>query len=304
MRVGVIVNPAARAGSARSVAPRVAGLLRDAGATVNVVSPADAEGTAEAVRRLAALSPDAIMLAGGDGTAGLALAELRGGNVPLGLIPTGTGNDLARTVGLHELDAEAAAAAVLRGRPRSLDLARATDAEGRQAFFTTVLACGFDSRVNDRANRMRWPRGPLRYSVAILIEFLALRTVPFDIHLTRPDGTVHHVREDLLVAAVGNTRSYGGGIPICPHATPDDGLLDVTLVRSAGRLRLLALLRKVYAGSHVGEPEVSTYRVRSVTLRAPGVTGYADGEPMGLLPLRIDVQPAAVSVFSAAEPLR
>ena len=112
------------------------------------------------------------------------------------------------------------------------------------------------------------------------------------------DGTPERIVGDLVMGTVGNGRTYGGGIPICPDADPADGLLDVTLVRPAGRLRLLRLLPRVYKGTHTTVREVSTHRVRSVRLSSPGVTAYADGDPIGRLPLTIDVAPASLSVFT------
>lgn len=297
MRVGLIVNPAARAGSGDAPAADAAARLRAAGVDVDAVTPRDAAGTSAAVDAFIAGGVDRVVVAGGDGTVGLALARLRGGGIPLGILPTGTGNDLARALGIA--DGDAAVAAIGGGDVRRIDLARATDATGRELRFATVFASGFDSRVNDRANRMRWPRGPLRYKIAILLEFLVLRTIPYVLDLEHPDGTTTRIEEDLLVAAVGNARSYGGGIPICPDARIDDGLLDVTLIRSAGRLRLLRLLRMVYAGTHADAPEVRTFRVTAVTLDSPGGTGYADGEPVGALPVRIDVEPGTVTVCAA-----
>ncbi len=102
------------------------------------------------------------------------------------------------------------------------------------------------------------------------------------------------------MATVGNGRTYGGGIPICPDADPADGLLDLVLVRPAGRLRLLRLLPRVYRGTHGGVPEVSIRRVRSVRLSSPGVTAYADGDPIGALPLTVDVVPGALTIFTPA----
>ena len=145
---------------------------------------------------------------------------------------------------------------------------------------------------------MRWPRGGSRYNIAILIEFLTLTGIPYEVELDLADGTRERIVGDLVMATVGNGRTYGGGIPICPDADPADGLLDVTLVRPAGRLRLLRLLPRVYKGTHTTVPEVSTRRVRSVRLSSPGVTAYADGDPIGALPLTIDVAPASLSVFA------
>ena len=202
------------------------------------------------------------MVAGGDGTVHLAIQELAGTGVPLGIIPAGTGNDIATALGLRELDAEAAADAIAAGRTRLIDLARVTRGDGTTAFFGTVLASGFDSQVNDRANAMRWPRGGSRYNIAILIEFLTLQGHPVRgrarprrrharAHRRRPRDGDRRQRADLR-------RRH----PDLPRADLADGLLDVTLVRPAGRLRLLRLLPRVYRGTHVTVPEVSTYRVR------------------------------------------
>jgi diacylglycerol kinase (ATP) len=145
---------------------------------------------------------------------------------------------------------------------------------------------------------MRWPKGGSRYNIAILIEFLTLKGIPYEVDLELADGTRELIVGDLVMGTVGNGSHYGGGIPICPDADPADGVLDLTLVRPAGRLRLLRLLPRVYRGTHTTVPEVSTYRVRSVRLSAPGVTAYADGDPIGELPLTIEVAPASLSVFT------
>ncbi|WP_298743216.1 diacylglycerol kinase family protein [uncultured Microbacterium sp.] len=229
----------------------------------------------------------------------LAIQELAGSAVPLGIVPTGTGNDLATSLGIRDLDADAAADAVISGRTRTIDLARVTRPDGSTVLYGTVLASGFDSKVNDRANRMTWPRGHLRYTIAILAEFVRLRGIPFEVELDLDSGVTERVSGDHVMATVGNGRTYGGGIPICPDADLEDGLLDVTLVRPAGRLPLLRLLPRVYRGTHTSIAQVSTFRVRAAQLSSPGVTAYADGDPLGPLPLSIDVAPSALRVFTA-----
>ncbi|MFL5505599.1 MAG: diacylglycerol kinase, partial [Gemmatimonadales bacterium] len=134
---------------------------------------------------------------------------------------------------------------------------------------------------------------------AILVEFLTLAGIPYEVELELEDASRERIAGDLVMATVGNGRTYGGGIPICPDADPDDGLLDVVLVRPAGRLRLLRLLPRVYKGTHADVAQVSMRRVRSVRLAAPGVTAYADGDPIGALPLTIDVVPHSLTVFAA-----
>lgn len=297
MNVTLLVNPAARGGAHTGSATRAAERLRAYDVRTTIISGGSAAESSELLRTAVAMGTDAVVVAGGDGTVNLAIQELAGTGVPLGIIPAGTGNDMATALGLRELDAEAAADAIVAGRTRRIDLARVTRTDGTTAYFGTVLASGFDSRVNDRANAMRWPRGGSRYNIAILIEFLTLKGIPYEVDLVLADGTTERIVGELVMGTVGNGSSYGGGIPICPDADPADGLLDVTLVRPAGRLRLLRLLPRVYKGTHTTVPEVSTYRVSSVRLASTGVTAYADGDPIGLLPLTIDVAPAALSVF-------
>ncbi|WP_336633261.1 MULTISPECIES: diacylglycerol kinase [unclassified Microbacterium] len=302
MDVTLVLNPAARAGARTGVAMRTAERLRAGGVRVTMVSGGSAAETTALLRTALGLGTDAVVVAGGDGTVSLAIQELAGTGVPLGIVPVGTGNDLAQALGLRDLDADGAAAAVLAGRTRTIDLARAVRPDGSSVLYATVLAGGFDSRVNDRANRMQWPRGPRRYTVAILIEFLTLRGIPFDVDLELADGRAVRSSGDLIMATVGNGPSYGGGIPICPDADLEDGLLDVTLVRPIGRMRLLRLLPRVYRGTHTSLAPVETFRARRVRLSAPAVTAYADGEPLGSLPLEIQPAPRALRVFTRAAP--
>lgn len=299
MDVALLTNPAARSGARTGAAMRAAERLREGGHRVTVVSGGSAAESSSLLRTALDVGTDAVVVAGGDGTVSLALQILAGGDVPLGIVPSGTGNDVATALGLRDLDADAAADAVIGGRTRTIDLARVTRADGSTLLYGTVLASGFDSKVNDRANRMRRPRGHRRYDIALLIEFLTLRGIPFDVELDLADGTTERLAGDLVMATVGNGRTYGGGIPICPDADLEDGLLDVTLVRPAGRLRLLRLLPRVYRGTHTTTvPEVSTYRIRAARLVSPGTTAYADGEPLGRLPVSVEVVPRAVRVFT------
>ncbi len=301
MDVALLTNPAARGGAHTGVAMRTAERLRQAGIRVSVISGGSAAESSDLLHTALEIGVDAVVVAGGDGTVSVAIQILAGGEVPLGIVPAGTGNDLATSLGLRDLDADTAADAVIAGATRAIDLARVTRPDGSSVLYGTVLASGFDSQVNDRANRMRWPRGHMRYNIAILIEFLTLRGIPFDVELDLADGRTERIAGDLVMATVGNGRTYGGGIPICPDADMEDGLLDVTLVRPAGRVRLLRLLPRVYRGTHTTIEQVSTYRVRAARLASPGVTAYADGERLGELPVSIEVVPAALRVFSLGQ---
>lgn len=297
MRIAVVVNPAARSGAHTGTGSRAVERLRARGHTVTVISGGSAAETSGLIRAAIEVGTDAVAVAGGDGTVRLAAQELAGTGVALGVIPTGTGNDFAAHFGIPQLDPERAADVIDAAATRTVDLARVTRADGTSEVYTTVLASGFDSAVNDRANRMRWPRGDVRYNIALLVEFVFLKPLPFTMHV---DGA--RIDGPFVLAAVGNTRTYGGQIPICPGARVDDALLDVTIVRPRGRLHLLRLLPTVYKGTHVDLDEVETYRGRSVHLEAPGVTAYADGDPIAALPITIDAEPGALTVFAPAEP--
>jgi diacylglycerol kinase (ATP) len=235
---------------------------------------------------------DALVVVGGDGLINLALPAVAGTSTPLGVVPAGTGNDQAREYGWPRKSPEAAADTVVLGADRAVDVGEVTTADGEVRLFGSVLASGFDSLVSDRTNRMRWPHGRARYNVAMLAEFVNLRPLPF--RLTLAGGEV--IERDLLLVAVGNTRSYGGGMRIAPGADPADGLFDVTIGGAGTRRHVLRLLPSVYRGSHVRDPKVEVVRTSSLRIESPGITAYADGECLGPLPIDVRVRPAAVVV--------
>ena len=163
------------------------------------------------------------------------------------------------------------------------------------SWFATVLCAGFDSAVSERVNTLRWPSGPRRYDVAIVAEMARLKPKPL---VVETDDTT--LRLDATMVSVGNSRFYGGGIPICPDAELDDGLFDVTVVGATHRRDLLRILPRLRTGRHVDHPAVTTMRARSVHLSGLNHwVAYADGERQARLPLTIRCQPAALRVLGA-----
>jgi diacylglycerol kinase (ATP) len=223
----------------------------------------------------------------------LALQSLALGDVPLGIIPAGTGNDHAREYRLPVGDPAAAADVVADGWTETIDLGRITDDGGTVSWFGTVMAAGFDSLVSDRVNRMRWPHGRMRYNVAMVAEMSKLRLLPF--RLTFDDDEPLDI--ELTLAAFGNTRSYGGGMLICPGADHADGLLDVTMVHSGSRTKLIRLFPTVFKGTHVLLDEVSTRRATSIRVECPGINAYADGDYVGPLPVTVSAVPGALQIL-------
>ncbi len=274
---------------------RAIGRLRERGADVAVDGGRDFADTRRALTAAPAQRPDAVVVIGGDGTMRLAVAALHSTGIPIALVPVGTGNDFATSVKIPR-DPVAAADLVFDGRLTQIDVGRVRRADGSPELFATILASGFDSKVNERANRMRWPQGRARYNVAIAIEFALLKPIAYRLSWVDATGTPGQYEGPLLLTAVANTTTYGGGVLIAPEADHTDGLLDLTFVRPASRLRLVSVLARAFRGTHTRDRAVVTHRVRGVRIDADGLTGYADGDPLGPLPLTIDVLPRALAL--------
>ncbi|MBP1158340.1 MULTISPECIES: diacylglycerol kinase [Rhodococcus] len=291
--VTVLTNPAAGNGHAPEAAAAAIARLRELGVQVSEIEGDSAAEALELARKAVADGTDALVAAGGDGLISIAWQALAQSGIPLGIIPGGTGNDHARLFHIPVDDPAAAADVIARGTTETIDLGKIGD-----RWFGTVLSSGFDSLVTDRANRLRWPRGPMRYNVAMLVELAQLRPIPYRIVLD--DQTIEL---DAAMVTVGNGTSYGGGMLITPNAEVTDGLLDITVVAAGSRLRLVRLFPTVYKGTHVDLDEVQTFRSRRVRLEAAGITAYADGERVAPLPIDIEAVPGAGSVIVGA-PIR
>jgi diacylglycerol kinase (ATP) len=287
-RIALVVNPTSGRGRGARIAPAVRERLAAAGLTVDVHTTTCAQDVGRIAAEVVASGADAVALIGGDGTIHLGAQVLANSGMPFGVIPAGTGNDFARGIGVPLKDPAAAADLVVAGRTRTIDLAVAKD-----EFITTVVAGGFDSLVNKRANAMSWPKGSSRYTVATLAELRTFK--PLEYVVTVDDEVIE---TKAMLVAVGTGPTYGGGLQICAGAEIDDGLLDVTIIEPVSRMTLLQLFPKLSKGTHVGHPAVRTLRGRSVRIESPGMTAYGDGEMLGPLPVDIGIAPGALTVFA------
>jgi diacylglycerol kinase (ATP) len=292
-RITMLTNPASGHGSAPHAAERAVAQFHRRGVDVVAIAGSDAEHARGLVEGALERGMDALVVVGGDGIVSLALQVLAQTEIPLGIIPAGTGNDHAREFGIPKSDPAAAADVVVDGRAESVDLGRIRGADGTDRWFGTVMAAGFDSLVTDRTNRMTWPHGRMRYNLAMVAELSKLRPLPF--RLTFDGG--EELVTDLTLAAFGNTKSYGGGMLICPDADHADGLLDVTMVQSGSRTRLIRLFPTVFKGTHVELDEVLTKRAKAITVDSPGINAYADGELVCPLPVEVSAVPGALRIL-------
>lgn len=297
----VFVNPAARKGRSSGRTTEALEALSRFSARTAVPRVLDPRSVTE-LRDRAADEVDRgaarIVVIGGDGLAHHVVQAVAGSDTVLGIIPVGTGNDVAGALGLPRQPTEAARVAL--GPDRNVDLLRRGE-----TWALSVATTGFSAAVNERAEAMSWPRGASRYSLATLLELPRLRPTDLVLSLEPDDGGApveHRVRAALV--AVGNTALFGGGMRICPAADPADGVLDITLIDAVGRLDLMRHFGRVFRGTHIHHPAVSVYRAKAITLEsaeAGQVPVRADGEAWGELPCRIEVVPRALRIAAPAD---
>jgi len=225
---------------------------------------------------------------GGDGFIHEIIQHIVPREIPLGVIPCGTGNDFARSIGIYQLSLTEQIDMIARAETCAIDLGRVG-----QTWFAAILSSGFDALVNERANVMRWPKGRMRYNIAMIEKIAALRTHPYRM---RCDEVTLNVEATLVTVA--NGPSYGGGMNVCPDANLTDGFFDVMVLGKVSRIELLKVFPKVYTGRHVGHPAVSFYRCREIEIIGSG-SSFADGEPISTLPLTAQCVPNALRVWAA-----
>lgn len=248
-----------------------------------------ASSAQEASEDLAALHLDGLaglIVVGGDGLIHLAIQRLARTEVPLLVIPAGTGNDFARSLNLDVAHPLKNLEYALNCKPQSIDLGLVGD-----EYFAQILSTGFDSLVNERANKIRFIRGRMKYNLAIL---LVLPTFKPKCYKFTVDGVSFESKAMLI--AVSNGKSYGGGMLIAPMAELNDGFFDLMILGPVSRLEFVKVFPKVYSGSHVDHPAVKFIKGKKVIVDSDAVA-YADGEPVGNLPIECQIVQEALLVW-------
>jgi diacylglycerol kinase (ATP) len=276
MHLKVLYNPAAGRGRARRHVREIEEYLRARGARVDCEPSTDPADLVRIAAESSRAGYDRVVVCGGDGTLNLAIRDFDLAKGTLGLIPTGSGDDFAKVMGIPR-NIRRACDVVIDGTVREVDVALANDIR-----YLGVAGLGFDSEVADFANRnARFLRGSAVYLYAI---FRVLpRFTPRPVRI-RTENETRDV--NIMFAAVGNTRQYGGGIRITPEARVDDGLLDLCIVHETTRGELLKTLPKAYTGAHVKSPFVEMGRGRAFEFSSDAAMAvYADGEPLTRTPV-------------------
>ncbi|MGV1050138.1 MAG: diacylglycerol/lipid kinase family protein [Solirubrobacterales bacterium] len=287
MPLALLVNPHSAGGKTLKLLPRVEAALDARRAEFRVQRTKGIEHGID--QALAAIEGGELpVVMSGDGLVGAVGGAMAGSEVPLGIIPGGRGNDLARVLGIPD-EPEGAVETILAGQSRRIDVG---EANGKR--FLGIVSVGFDSEASRVANETRFLRGNLVYTYALVRTLIGWKPARFTIVIGE-----QRTRATGYFVAVANSRAYGGGMYIAPEADLEDGEFDVVTIGEVGRLRFVANLPKVLKGTHLGEEEVSVARARRLTLEASrAFPVYADGEHLTELPVALRVLPRALSVLA------
>ena len=272
----LVINPVSGQGKGTTIGTYVAGYLNQNKISFTIVTGNSSISLDEHLRTFIDKNPECegIIAVGGDGLMHLVVQIAVPAQIPFTLIPAGTGNDFVRTLGwsLDSLDQQLLS--VTTTRPSSIDLGL-VDGE----WFGAILSTGFDSIVNEKANSMQWPKGPMKYNAAIASELPRFK--PRHYEITLDDRTLS---TEAMLIAVSNGRSYGGGMLVCPNAHIHDGLFDVMVLHPISKFEFMKVFPQVFAGTHISHPDVEIVRSRTVSIESKAVA-YADGERIGQLPV-------------------
>ena len=287
----LVLNSKAGKGKATNLCRSLEVLLKSNNLTYEIISESNPEDTSTELRlKIAAGGFERVVAIGGDGLVNLCLQEVAKRDIALAVIPAGTGNDFARAVGSHKKSVAEIFNAVRSDEPSAIDLGLITGDFGKR-WYVQVLSTGFDALVNKLANRISWPRGQIKYTLATI--FTLARFKPIEYEITIDDK---QFKQDFMLLSVANGETYGGGMRICPNASNSDGVFDILLVHPVSKIVLLTIFPKVFAGKHIPHPRIEIIRGRNVQLSA-NASAFADGEFVSTLPIKIENIPNALKTW-------
>lgn len=285
MKWGLMINPTSGGGRGRRVGEETKSILQKRKIAFTDISGSSYESARSALRE-AKNQISGLIVVGGDGIVHLAIQEIAQSPLPLVVIPAGTGNDFARMMNLPLDDPGSILDRCFENQPVAIDLGKAGD-----EFFADILSTGFDSVVNERANRMRFIKGQMKYTVAILLELPLFKPIHYHFQVDSQE-----FRTPAMLIAIANGSSYGGGMQVCPGADIEDGLFDLMILAPVSKIEFLKVFPKVFSGTHITHPAVSMMRGKKISVTAEAIA-YADGERIGPLPISAEVVPAALRTW-------
>jgi diacylglycerol kinase (ATP) len=297
MRIGLVVNPVAGGNRGAQVGAEVISLLSQSEHSVNNLSGANLiEARAHAEAAIDANSVDALVFVGGDGMAHLGTNLCAGKNIPMALIPAGTGNDAAAMLGMPLTDTAQSVRLVLEAlsSPKKIDAVKISHG-GTLTWALGSASAGFDALAAARANAISWPKGPMRYYVAMLLELAKFKPIKYQ---SMVDGNPRDF--EAMLCVVSNTGIYGGGMLVVPGASVTDAKLDVLLVKKMSRVKFVTIFPKVYKGTHITDKDVEIFKASKISITASGMPIYSDGEYVGQAPFEAEVVPGALMMVAPA----
>ncbi|CAB4735341.1 MAG: YegS/Rv2252/BmrU family lipid kinase [Actinobacteria bacterium] len=232
----------------------------------------------------------AVIAIGGDGIVNQVLQAIAGKSIALYVIPTGTGNDFARSSQLLTLQPSKIFRTIFEEESDLIDLGKITHG-AHQRFFGQILSTGFDALVNERANLNRFVSGKMKYNIATALELPSFKPIHYKIELDGKSREFH-----AMLFAVANGSSYGGGMQLVPHADRRDGVFDLMILHPVSKVELIKVFPKVFSGRHVNHPAVEFIKAKNVKILAKSVA-YADGERISELPINVEIVPKALKTW-------
>lgn len=293
--VGVLVNPAANRGRGKAVGDKVFELLSGAGIpTKNLSAESAVAARGKSERAIINQEISGVIAIGGDGTTQLGVNIALPNQVPLGLVPAGSGNDQARELGIPLGDPDAAVQPILKSldNPRRVDAMQISIGGGSLFSFGSASG-GFDALCAKRANGLKWPKGPNSYIAAMLLELPRFQPIKYQIEI---DGEKREI--EAMLCGVANVKNFGGGMMISPNSEAEDGYLEVFILHKCSRPRLLQIFPTVYSGAHLKFKEVEILKAKSVRIENSSYPVSADGEIIGEAPFAVQILPKALSVWA------
>lgn len=293
--IGVLVNPAANRGRGNLVGDQVFELLKAEGLdAVSLTSESAAAAKQKTEQLISDQRLGAVVAVGGDGTAQLGVNICVPNQIPLGIVPAGSGNDQARELNIPLGDAKAAVDNIVSSitSPRRVDVMK-VKTEAREFWSLGSISAGFDALCAKRANGLRWPKGPNSYVAAMLLELPSFKPIQYEIEA---DGEKRSI--SAMLCGVANVKNFGGGMKISPQSEITDGELEVFILHEVSRPKLLKIFPTVYEGKHVNFPEVEIFKAKSIRISNNHFPISCDGELVGEAPFSVQVHPGGLQVFS------